>query len=243
VKGEGRKFRINNDNFQLLQELEDIEHYGGSLGLYLKAVFESYAKLPFYQRERIYFKQTVDIIEQAIHQQKELVVELSNSHRFRVSPYRIQPDKLFTYQYLVGYGERISKYEATRNYMTFRLSRIKRVRMNISRSGRIRREESSQLEQLLMQNGPQFLSVQPAQIVVSFTKAGVHKYQNQLFMRPPITEQVDETTYRFDCSETQAYYYFFKFGKDAEVLEPTTLRNRFLHEYSSAMNTYNTQSK
>ena len=55
-KGEGRKFRINNQNLTILEESIDDTYYNGSAGLYLKALFEEYARLPYSKREQIFSK-------------------------------------------------------------------------------------------------------------------------------------------------------------------------------------------
>ena len=44
--------------------------------------------------------------------------------------------------------------------------------------------------------------------------------------------------YVFYCTQQQAEYYFFKFGKDAEILEPATLRSRFQKLYLEAAGKY-----
>ena len=62
-KGVGVKFRINNENFDLLDLSEEDEYYDGSIGAYIKALCEEYARIPYYKRERIFFYDKILIIE------------------------------------------------------------------------------------------------------------------------------------------------------------------------------------
>lgn len=44
--------------------------------------------------------------------------------------------------------------------------------------------------------------------------------------------------YVFRCSLLQAYNYFFPFGKEAEILEPQRLRDRFIKGYNNGATKY-----
>ena len=75
AKGAGRKFRINVENVLLLKdELNENVHYDDSIGLYLKALYEEYCKKPHYEREKIFFKATMDEIDLAIEAKKKLKI-------------------------------------------------------------------------------------------------------------------------------------------------------------------------
>ena len=76
-----------------------------------------------------------------------------------------------------------------------------------------------------------------AEIHVKLTKAGVYKYRRHTHLRPPLVRTEDDV-YVFQCTTAQAEFYFFKFGKDAEILLPTNLRERFKSMYEAAANTY-----
>lgn len=47
-----------------------------------------------------------------------------------------------------------------------------------------------------------------------------------------------ENIYVFDCSFQQVEYYFFKFGKEAEVISPVELRDKFKNDYIEACEIY-----
>ena len=47
--------------------------------------------------------------------------------------------------------------------------------------------------------------------------------------------------YYFDCSYAQLEFYFFKFGKDVQIISPLNLRNRFSKKYHQALDNYRKQ--
>ena len=62
-------------------------------------------------------------------------------------------------------------------------------------------------------------------------------YDTITHLRPPFNECVsngDCWILTFSCTQMQADYYFFKFGAEAEVLTPTSLRNDFRKKYALA---------
>lgn len=86
----------------------------------------------------------------------------------------------------------------------------------------------------------QFLLGEQTEIAVRLTRAGKKMYASQLHLRPMYTRITgdDESIYHFQCTETQARYYFFKFGKEAEILKPESLRNAFIRQYREALGAY-----
>ena len=77
-----------------------------------------------------------------------------------------------------------------------------------------------------------------SEIHVKLTKAGVNKYRRQTHLRPPLIREQEEGVYVFKCTTAQAEFYFFKFGKDAEILLPIDLRGQFKAMYEAAANIY-----
>lgn len=74
-KGHGEKFRINVGNVQLLREEVDEEDvYEYSIGLYLKALYEEYCEKASFEREQIFFKDTIEQIQYAIANGKKLKI-------------------------------------------------------------------------------------------------------------------------------------------------------------------------
>lgn len=243
-KGEGRKFRINNENLGIIEDLMEDRYYDGSLGLYLKALFEEYARKPYYERERIFFSDYVEIIEQAIDKNLLLKVTLDSNRKFYLKPYSIVMDKYASFNYLVGYGQPIKVTDVDEEHMSsFRLSRIQDIKILQSKSGKIGVEKQKKLQQELNIKGPQFLTSEAVEIRIRLNKKGIEKYRTQIHLRPQYTRIENNQDYIFSCTETQAYYYFFKFGKDAVVLSPKSLRAKFKFDYETAINEYNNKEE
>lgn len=249
-KGQGRKFRINNQNVAILEESIDDKFYEGSLGLYLKGIFEEYARKPYDEREKIFFKQTLNIIRLSIAQKKRLKLSLKEKgyadgsirmeRKFYVSPHSVVVDKTSKFNYLVGFAQEIlpNGEIAEERMVSFRIARINQIRMMSSKSGRLTLIKQRTLEQELASKGPQFLSGDIIEAVVRFTEKGIENYQRQINMRPQYTRKIDDYTYVFHCPEVQMIYYFFKFGRDATILAPESLREKFRQRYQSALNNY-----
>jgi predicted DNA-binding transcriptional regulator YafY len=59
-----------------------------------------------------------------------------------------------------------------------------------------------------------------------------------LHRRPQISSELSPNTYEFISTKEQLEYYFFSFGKDAEILEPQELRDVFTQKYNEALQLY-----
>ena len=58
------------------------------------------------------------------------------------------------------------------------------------------------------------------------------------FLRPSYIEKNDNI-YKFDCTLTQAEFYFFKFGKEVKIINPPSLAEKFKAMYHEADLNYN----
>ena len=248
-KDEGRKFRINNENIEILKESLEANNYTNSIGLYLKAIYEDYATLPTYLRERIYFKKFIDTIELAINLKRKLKVTLvdklncSNqviNRKFYLSPYKIIQDKNNMYNYIVCYSEEIldSGEILYKKLTSFRISRFKKIDIMSSMNSFISKDNVKNIETAILNNGVQFLTSDLVELKVKFSDKGIEDFNRQIYMRPNRFEKIDDNVYLFKCSEIQAINYFFKFGKNIEILEPISLRDKFIRRYSKALEIY-----
>ena len=73
---------------------------------------------------------------------------------------------------------------------------------------------------------------------LKFNSKGIEDFTRQIYMRPIRFERIEDDVYLFKCSEVQAINYFFKFGKNIEILEPISLREKFINRYSKALQVY-----
>lgn len=235
AKGEYRKIRLNKTIKQYLSDECTEDLYYASPGLYLKALFEEYAALPYVQRERIYFKPLIQAIQDAIEYKKCLKLT-SSDRQYIVIPYGIETDKNTMYHYLVGYSiiNPLKEYKL----VSFRLSRISDIRIMRSKSTSLTLRQKAYAESNIHDKGVQFLAGDIDEIIIRLTEKGIRKYRAQINLRP-VYESIEETNiYHFRCTQAQILYYFFKFGADAVILFPPTLKEAFKRLYHEALDAY-----
>jgi predicted DNA-binding transcriptional regulator YafY len=222
----------------------DEVYYDQKIGRYLKAVFEEYARLSYYKREQLFFQNTINIAKAAIKSRKRLKITIIASSgrqdKYDVRPHSVITDRQSLYNYLTGFssrivkdGENISKPKPA----SFRISRIKEIKVQ-SKSGKITEIQKAEIVNQLIKKGPSFLVGDVESIKIKLTDAGKQFYRRQFFLRPPYDEILADDIYVFHCSEGQIRSYFIKFGKNAQIIEPLSLKEYFLDFYSEACQTY-----
>lgn len=239
-RGKSFKIWLNKKNMEYLTEANseccEDKHYS-SRAKYIKAVLEEYARLPYVERERIYFAPFMQEMEAAIRKQKQLRIDTDKDFSYSVYPYRIMSDPLSTANYLVGYSTPHNDPEDEKQPCSFRISALKLVRMEKSKSASLKSGDWKLLDQMIKKRGVQFMVGREEDIHVRLTKSGVSKYYRQVHLRPHCI-RTEEDVFVFRCTPAQAEFYFFKFGKDAEILSPLDLRNKFKRMYESAAEIY-----
>lgn len=252
-KGEGRKFRINKENIEILRESAENIYYENDIGAYLKAIFEEYAMKPMFEREQIYFKDVMDILQSAISQKKSVKMSIlkrinpdSNEYytrKFYLAPYKIIQDKTRMFNYVVGYSEEVQgeKNEILpKMAVCYRISRIDHLLIMSSKSGFISKADREAIDEMIVEKELQFLVGDIIELKVRFTDKGLESFNRQFYMRPTDFKNVEgeKNTYIFRCTEMQAIIYFFKFARDAEILAPAVTREKFIQRYHEAYMQY-----
>ena len=158
------------------------------------------------------------------------------------------------YNYLIGYARPAASFSGTADgealsLESFRLSKIQRVEIDRHQkagSGKLSPEQRDRIKESRAKHGTMFIADEDKihEIIVRLTDEGKRKYINQVHMRP--SQCIDgkrnsgesSDIYIFKCTIHQAYAYFFKFGSDAEILSPLSLREQFKQEYIKAVEIY-----
>lgn len=238
--GKSFKFWINKSNYEYLSEPSSEcseDKYYSRRGKYIKSVLEEYARLPYVEREKIYFSPFVTEIKNAIREERQLRIVTDKNAIYSVYPYEVLSDPLSTANYLVGYCKRYDDPEDEKRPCSFRISALKSVKMEKSKSGFLKNSVWEQLAHTISSRGVQFMVGNEAEVRVKLTEAGVSKFRRQTHLRPRLIRKQGDI-YVFQCTTAQAEFYFFKFGGDAEILLPIELRERFKSMYKAAANTY-----
>lgn len=248
-KGCSFSFRIDSANLRELEMAQrEAPHYQDKLGLYWKAILEEFCQLPYSEREKVYQKECWNSIQSAIAGKKRLKLVLRSSYQkaegstkiWYMKPLSIQQDSEKMYNYLTGMMR--SELDEEWKCGAIRISSIVGCRAQESYGG-VTLEEKRTIEALIKQNGVQYLSSgkQTQTIQVRLTKQGTELYHRILHLRPMFTDrhqEGDTWIYEFDCLPWQIEIYFFKFGKDAVVLEPKYLAEKFREKYLEASMSY-----
>jgi len=239
-----KAIRLKNNLYEYLTNeatgCRENEYNNYTLPKYLRIVIEEYARLPHIKREQIYYKNRYQVIQNAINNKLQLQICVFSGKEakvYHILPYKIMEDPLSTTSYLVGYAYLKSEEKSRMVPCSFRISTIKDYRLEKSRSGHITLDKITLLEKKIESEGVQFLSSDNIDIKVKFTEHGLKSFEHQLNLRPiPITREGN--IYTFHCSIVQARYYFFKFGRHAEILSPEFLRKEFKKKYQEAYKMY-----
>ncbi len=250
-KGTSLRIYVWKDNVNYLTEegfpdddgsyCKEERHYK-NVRSYFKTVIEEYSTLPYCERERVYFSKTYDVIIDSINHSNIVKIELQNNESYFVKGVALETDSQCLYHYLAGYATPEKDRDDNDSYrpMSFRLSNIKEAKHFKSRSAFLRKELHAKLRQDIKRYGIQFLSADLVDATIRLTDEGINKYNHILHLRPhaDFIDEKDPHIYHFHAAENQLEFYFFKFGKDARILEPKSLAEKFEKMYSDGAKAY-----
>ena len=225
---------------------QEEDYYGNKPGHYVQSLIEEYARQPFYVREEIIYRPILNTIAEAISGKSVLNITNIKGNHISIKPFTITTDPMSMYHYIIGYSvtptslikEKEKRYED--HVISIRLSRITDAEIQYLQSGEISISEKIQITNELQEKGVQFVSGQTSTIKVWLSDSGIKKYNSQLHLRPTGSkDEGDEHIYYFECTEAQILYYFIGFGKDAKILYPSSLSEKFKDIYRDALDAYN----
>ena len=219
-----------------LNECEE-EKYYASCSEYIKNLLEEYARLPYIEREEVIFSEYIKEINAAIKNGNQVKITTMPGKDYQVAPYEIMQDPLATSNYLVGYCIPEGESKAKKYPCSFKICTMKKVKERRSMRAGLTEADKDNLRKAIARRGVQFLLGEETEIKVRLSQEGCRKYRSFINLRP-LVESVDGDIYTFHCTEKQAEAYFFKFGKDAEIIVPGTLRNKMLNAYKNAILKY-----
>lgn len=209
------------------------------IGKYLHYLFEDYASQSLNFREKIIFADFYDEIENSIKNNKLLRAELHGGAIVFIKPYQIMHDPETNYNYLVGFSH--FENDEKNTICSYRISRLNKISL-YGKKETITKNEQNEIEKILAVRTPAYISYEPIQIKVLLTNKGQHLYSILQHNRPEFTainnKSNDIKEYNFYCSENQAKNYFLKFGADATIIEPDSLKNEIKEEFEKAVINY-----
>ncbi|MCR4776243.1 MAG: WYL domain-containing protein [Saccharofermentans sp.] len=220
---------VSGASYEIIQIIENNLLKDNSLSGYIKDMFLSYLSIPRNKREEIIFKDTFESINKAISEGRQLSFSSKGHDRkVIVEPYLIATSKEEQFSYLLCHDRRAKKNRS------FRISRMSNVFITSNTF-----TKDPKIEDELVRKGlrsPHSMS-EDIHAVVKITERGRQMYTMIVKNRPYVT-YIDGDEYHFDWPEMQLEDYFRRFGKDAVVIEPKSLRTKLRNYYSRALEAY-----
>ena len=107
-----------------------------------------------------------------------------------------------------------------------------------SMSGFLSHQKIDEIKKELQAKSLPYMAGDLIAVEVAFTNKGLELFERQIYLRPKTYSQINSNTYSFDCTELQAIHYFFKFGRDARIIKPQYLQDKFKSYYQEALDAY-----
>lgn len=212
--------------------LEYIERYslaGRTLSEYFRSMLASYAAMPQNKREEIIFKPQYDAVLRAIKEKKKVFITLNNGRGsgMEAAPYAIAGSKEELHLYVLA---------AEKTCAPIRLSRVASVKQ--LNADAVFDGQQLFLFDKMLKYGPQFI-YRPfeSEAMVELTDRGVEKYK-KIYVHRPVPVKIVKNYYYFECSHTQLLQYFTRFGNDAKIIYPQSLRRDVCAFHRRALEQY-----
>ena len=222
---------VSGESYNIIQIIENNLLKDSSMSGYIKDMFLSYLSIPRNKREEIIFKETYETINRAIAESKVLTFTSNfsrNKGTVRVEPYLIATSKEEQFSYLLCRGHKYNKDH------TFRISRMR----NVFITGDTFAKSEKIYERLTLTGMRHPNSAAPdVHAVIRMTERGMQMYRLIIKNRPAVTK-TDGEKYIFDWPEMQLEDYFRRFGKEAVVLRPRSLKDKLSQYYKEADEAY-----
>lgn len=214
-------------------------------------ILEKFTLLNFSEREKIYFYPQYKKVNESIEKREILLLKGVNGKEYEVKPYDFTvDDNSFSY-YLIGYS-RLRGEDTDYEYHSIKLSRIMECRSK-HREYSLSYQETKAAKEVYNKFGAAYVTKNLngktiEKTIIRLTEKGYRSLFLKIIahQRPiPVSEPkeviINGQSYyelEFDCSHQQIRNYFFSFGKEAEVISPVSLRERFYQEYMDAISSY-----
>lgn len=225
-------FKLINSNYNTYRIIENKYLNYQSISSFFRNMIDSYLSLPKYKREQIIYLQNYELLADAIEDGRKIKVFFKSGEDIEIYPYCISTSKEEIYNYLLGMN---TTKDGKRQVASIHLSRIDSIYL-LKEKFNFSKEEKEKLNEV-MKNGAQFPYTNTCCAKIKLTKIGQKLYKKKYLNRPNIIN-IEDDIYTFECSFDQLMIYFFGFGKDAQVISPSYLKNKLKEKYYDAYNAY-----
>ena len=190
---------------------------------FMRSLLIRYATNPKNKRELFIFKESVERINLAIKDKKNVYITFNDDRKVKVSPYHIGSSDLEIANYIFCYDFSEEKYK------NYKLSYLKQV---YTTSEVAKWEDSDYIEDVIKNFDP-FLS--KGQVIkVRLSENGKKLLKTIKINRPKLISE-DGDLFEFEASDEQIKRYFSYFFDEATVIEPIELKKWFIEKYENAL--------
>ncbi len=222
---------VSGESYSIIKIIENNLLKDNSMSGYIKDMFLSYLSIPRNKREEIIFRPTYEAINKAIAGSRILTFTSTNSKNqgtVRVEPYLIATSKEEQFSYLLCHTSDYYKDH------TFRISRLRNVFVTSDVF-----EKDEKISERLTKKGMRspHSAAPDIHAVVRMTERGKQMYKMIVKNRPAVST-IEDDKYHFDWPEMQLEDYFRRFGKEAIVIRPKSLKTKLRNYYKDALEAY-----
>jgi len=190
---------------------------------FMRSLLIRYATNPKNKRELFIFKESVERINLAIKDRKNVYITFNDDRKVKVSPYHIGSSDLEIANYIFCYDFSEEKYK------NYNLNYLKQV---YTTSEGAKWEDNDYIEDVIKNFDP-FLS--KGQIIkVRLSENGKKLLKTIKINRPKLISE-DGDLFEFEASDEQIKRYFSYFFDEATVIEPIELKEWFIEKYENAL--------
>ena len=190
---------------------------------FMRSLLIRYATNPKNKRELFIFKESVERINLAIKDKKNVYITFNDDRKVKVSPYYIGSSDLEIANYIFCYDFSEEKYK------NYKLNYLKQV---YTTSEGAKWEDNDYIEDVIKNFDP-FLS--KGQIIkIKLSENGKKLLKTIKINRPKLISE-DGDLFEFEASDEQIKRYFSYFFDEATVIEPIELKEWFIEKYENAL--------
>lgn len=221
-------FRLNNENSEYFEILEN-EHPEEKINvtIFFRRLFLEYSRYSQYEREKLLFKENYDELKRAIKGSNYINIKITGlKENIKCRPLDIKNNKDEQNNYLItSNGVEIR---------TVKLCKVERIFISHERF-----EKNSIENRFLLEIDKEFdpFTLNKDIIKLKLTQNGELLYKRLQHNRPKI-KKITEGIYSLTTSKDKVFSYFFKFGREVEILEPEDLREKFKNELIETLKNY-----
>lgn len=206
---------------------------------YYRSMLYSYSRLPIYEREKVIYQDTAELLNRACESKREINFTIRNKKRkvHKAVPYKLVHGQDERHNYLLC--QEINEITNKPFAVSYRLCRIMNPRI-IGIEGKIDGQIKNYLDRM-ERLGPQHSINDDTISCVELSEEGRRSYMS-IYNDRPILERMDppdaygKRKYYFQCAQTQLFLYFRRFNPgEATILSPRSLADSIQEFHRSSL--------